>query len=120
MKIEPVHTLILGAGTSGLAAGHALVKAGIKPVILEKDPVPGGLFRSIHHGDFIVDIGERSCTTGLPRWTLFGASSWETTIGNTRIGVGFFTRETSSICLLDSVDFGAECRGACYWDAGST
>ena len=59
MKIEPVHTLILGAGTSGLAAGHALVKAGIKPVILEKDPVPGGLFRSIHHGDFIVDIGRK-------------------------------------------------------------
>jgi len=59
MKIEPVHTLILGAGTSGLAAAHALVKAGIKPVILEKDPVPGGLFRSIHHGDFIVDIGRK-------------------------------------------------------------
>jgi NAD(P)-binding Rossmann-like domain len=59
MKIEPVHTLILGAGTSGLAAGYALVKAGIKPVILEKDSVPGGLFRSIHRGDFIVDIGRK-------------------------------------------------------------
>ena len=59
MKTEQVHTLILGAGTSGLAAGYMLVKAGIKPVILEKDSVPGGLFRSIHRGDFIVDIGRK-------------------------------------------------------------
>jgi protoporphyrinogen oxidase len=59
MKTEPIHTLILGAGTSGLAAGYALVKAGIKPVILEKDSVPGGLFRSIRRGDFIVDIGRK-------------------------------------------------------------
>lgn len=59
MKTEPIHTLILGAGTSGLAAGHKLVKAGLKPVILEKDAVPAGLFRSIRRGDFIVDIGRK-------------------------------------------------------------
>jgi protoporphyrinogen oxidase len=59
VKTEPIHTLILGAGTSGLAAGHKLVKAGLKPVILEKDAVPGGLFRSIRRGDFIVDIGRK-------------------------------------------------------------
>jgi protoporphyrinogen oxidase len=59
MRTESIHTLILGAGTSGLAAGYALVEAGLKPVILEKDSVPGGLFRSIHRGDFIVDIGRK-------------------------------------------------------------
>ena len=59
VKTESIHTLILGAGTSGLAAGYALTKAGVKPVILEKDSVPGGLFRSIHRGDFIVDIGRK-------------------------------------------------------------
>src|SRR5215831_323447 len=78
MKIEPVHTLILGAGTSGLAAGHALVKAGIKPVILEKDPVPGGLFRSIHHGDFIVDIGRKELYNRIAKVDAF----WSELLGD--------------------------------------
>ena len=37
MRNEPVHTLILGAGPSGLAAGYMLAKAGLKPVVLERD-----------------------------------------------------------------------------------
>ncbi len=59
MRTEEVHSLILGAGTSGLAAGHVLAKAGLNPVILEKDSAPGGLFRSIQRGDFVVDIGRK-------------------------------------------------------------
>ena len=78
MKIEPVHTLILGAGTSGLAAGHALVKAGIKPVILEKDSVPGGLFRSIHRGDFIVDIGRKELYNRIAKVDAF----WSELLGD--------------------------------------
>jgi hypothetical protein len=35
------------------------------------------LFRSIHRGDFIVDIGRKSYTTGLPRWML-----WSELLGN--------------------------------------
>ena len=52
MKTENVDTLVLGAGPSGLAAGYTLAKAGLNPVVLEKDKVPGGLMRSIRHGDF--------------------------------------------------------------------
>jgi len=59
MRTEQVHTLILGAGPSGLAAGFILAKAGLKPVVLEKDKVSGGLMRSIRHGEFIVDIGRK-------------------------------------------------------------
>jgi protoporphyrinogen oxidase len=59
MQTEQVHTLILGAGPSGLAAGYVLAKAGLKPVVLEKDKVPGGLMRSIKHGDFIMDVGRK-------------------------------------------------------------
>jgi len=54
-----VHTLILGSGPSGLAAGYVLAKAGLKPVILERDKVSGGLMRSIRRGDFIVDVGRK-------------------------------------------------------------
>ena len=59
MKTEQVHTVILGAGPSGLAAGFVLAKAGLRPVVLEKDKVSGGLMRSIRRGDFIVDIGRK-------------------------------------------------------------
>jgi protoporphyrinogen oxidase len=57
--MEPVHTLILGAGPSGLAAGYMLAKAGLKPVVLEKDKVPGGLMRSIKYREFSIDLGRK-------------------------------------------------------------
>jgi protoporphyrinogen oxidase len=59
MQTERVHSLILGAGPSGLAAGYMLAKAGLKPVVLEKDKVPGGLMRSIKHENFIMDVGRK-------------------------------------------------------------
>lgn len=78
MRTEQVHTLILGAGTSGLAAGYMLVKAGIKPVVLEKDSVPGGLFRSIHRNDFIVDIGRKELYNRIAKVDAF----WNELLGN--------------------------------------
>jgi hypothetical protein len=59
MRTEQVHTLILGAGPSGLAAGYTLAKAGLKPVVLERAKVCGGLMGSIKRGDFVLDIGRK-------------------------------------------------------------
>lgn len=73
MKIENVHTLVLGAGPSGLAAGYVLAKAGLKPVVLEKDSVPGGLMRSLRHGDFIIDIGRKELYNRLEKVDTFWA-----------------------------------------------
>jgi protoporphyrinogen oxidase len=67
MKTEQVHTLILGAGPSGLAAGYTLAKAGLKPVILEKDKAAGGLMRSVRHGEFILDIGRKELYNRLAK-----------------------------------------------------
>lgn len=67
MRTEQVHTLILGAGPSGLAAGYILAKAGLKPIVLEKDKVSGGLMRSIRHGEFIVDVGRKELYNRLLR-----------------------------------------------------
>jgi protoporphyrinogen oxidase len=67
MRTEEVHTLILGAGPSGVAAGYTLSKAGIKPVLLEKDKVCGGLMRSIKRGDFIMDIGRKELYNRLAK-----------------------------------------------------
>ena len=73
MKTEQVHTLILGAGPSGLAAGYTLAKAGLKPVVLERDKVSGGLMRSLRRGDFILDIGRKELYNRLARVDEFWA-----------------------------------------------
>ncbi len=49
--------LILGAGISGLAAAGRLRKAGLKCLVLEKAPVPGGLSRTVRAGMFPFDLG---------------------------------------------------------------
>jgi protoporphyrinogen oxidase len=73
MRIEKVHTLILGAGPAGLSAGYVLAKAGVKPLILDREKVPGGLMRSVHHGDFVVDVGRKELYNRLAKvddfWT---------------------------------------------------
>ena len=55
MKEEAVHTLVLGAGPSGLAAAYTLARAGCKPVLIERSKFSGGLMRSIRHGDVRAD-----------------------------------------------------------------
>ena len=73
MRTEQIHTLILGSGPAGLAAGHTLAKAGLKPVILDREKVPGGLMRSIRHKDFVVDVGRKELYNRLAKvddfWT---------------------------------------------------
>jgi len=59
MREEKIHTLVLGAGPSGLAAGYSLAKAGCKPVLIERSKFSGGLMRSIRWEDFIVDVGRK-------------------------------------------------------------
>jgi protoporphyrinogen oxidase len=44
-----------------------LAKAGIKPVVLERDKVSGGLMRSVRRGDFIVDIGRKELYNRLAK-----------------------------------------------------
>jgi protoporphyrinogen oxidase len=61
-----IHTLIVGAGPSGLAAAHKLAQAGVVPLIVEKSQVAGGLMRSLVRGDFIVDIGRKELYTRIP------------------------------------------------------
>src|SRR5215510_1517448 len=73
MKTENVHTLILGAGPSGLAAGYTLAKGGAKPVVLERDKVSGGLMRSIRHREFILDIGRKELYNRLEKVDHFWA-----------------------------------------------
>jgi len=78
MNTEHVHTLILGAGPSGLATGYTLATAGLKPVVLEKDKVCGGLMRSLRHGEFILDIGRKELYNRLAKVDAF----WSELLGS--------------------------------------
>ncbi|MSU20363.1 MAG: FAD-dependent oxidoreductase [Pedosphaera sp.] len=78
MRTEQVHTLILGAGPSGLAAGYKLARAGFQTVVLEKDKVCGGLMRSLKHGEFIMDVGRKELYNRLAKVDSF----WSEILGD--------------------------------------
>ena len=49
--------IIIGAGPAGLTAAYELVKKGIKPIIIERDSVVGGIARTVQYKDYRFDIG---------------------------------------------------------------
>ena len=53
-----MHTIILGAGISGLGAGYSLAQNGNNPIILEKDETYGG--HSLHF-DIVTRLKTFSC-----------------------------------------------------------
>jgi protoporphyrinogen oxidase len=55
MDNNPV--VIIGAGPAGLAAGYELISRNIRPVILERDTIVGGIARTESYRDFCFDIG---------------------------------------------------------------
>ena len=66
MPAKDIHTLIIGAGPSGIAAAHKLTEAGVSPLIVERGETAGGLMRSLRRGDFIVDLGRKELYTRIP------------------------------------------------------
>ncbi len=55
MNDEPI--IVFGAGPAGLTAAHILTKAGRKVIVLEKEPVVGGISASQYWEGFIVEYG---------------------------------------------------------------
>jgi protoporphyrinogen oxidase len=53
--MEPV--AIIGAGPAGLAAAHELVKQGMRPILLEKGNMVGGLARTEQYKGYFFDLG---------------------------------------------------------------
>jgi protoporphyrinogen oxidase len=66
MSAEDIHTLIIGAGPSGIAAAHKLAQAGVSPVIVEQSEAAGGLMRSLTRGNFTMDMGRKELYTRIP------------------------------------------------------
>jgi UDP-galactopyranose mutase len=61
----PPRVLIVGAGLTGCTVAHRLAEDGIGTVVLEREPVPGGLIRSEHmHGVLYEPQGSHIFHTG--------------------------------------------------------
>jgi len=120
MKTEHVHTIVLGAGPAGLAAGYSLAKAGTNPVVLERDKVCGGLMRSIHRGEFVVDVGRKELYNRLEKVDAL----WREVLGADyrsypHRGAILYDGD-SSRCRPRSRGFDGQCRGACSLAARGT
>ncbi len=61
-----VHTVVLGAGPGGLAVAYRLAKAGLSPVVLEREAFAGGLMRTIARHGFFLDIGRKELYSRNP------------------------------------------------------
>jgi protoporphyrinogen oxidase len=58
--------LIIGGGPAGLTAAYELSKHGARSLVLEKDPVVGGLSRTVCHRGYRFDIGGHRFYTKIP------------------------------------------------------
>lgn len=61
---QPLHTLIIGAGLTGLSTAHYLNKAGIPFKVLEKHDDPGGVMKTLRHKDFVYETGPNTGVIG--------------------------------------------------------
>ena len=65
---------IVGAGVAGLTIGYQLGQQGYHVTVVEREPVVGGLARSLHYGDFHFDLGPHRFHTENPRVASFISS----------------------------------------------
>ncbi len=65
MSAQP-RVVIIGAGPAGLTAAYQLVKAGVRPVVLEADDVVGGISRTVEREGWRFDIGGHRFFTKVP------------------------------------------------------
>jgi protoporphyrinogen oxidase len=67
MNLRSQKVVVIGAGPAGLTAAYELCKVGIPSVVLEKDPVVGGLARTVHYKGYHFDIGGHRFFTKVKR-----------------------------------------------------
>jgi all-trans-retinol 13,14-reductase len=71
-------TIIIGAGVGGLTAASKLVRAGLRVLMLERNPHPGGTAYVYHRKGFTFPMGPLGFTQpGLIRGTLKDLGEWD-------------------------------------------
>jgi protoporphyrinogen oxidase len=89
--------VVVGGGSAGLAAGLFARRAGKDFSVLEAESEPGGLCRTLHFGEFLVDTGAHRFHDKIPSSTavlreLMGDELAEVTVPSEIFEAGRFTR----------------------------
>ncbi|MFL6281410.1 MAG: FAD-dependent oxidoreductase [Vicinamibacterales bacterium] len=66
MHLGPVVSIV-GAGVAGLTMAYQLARHGRRVIVIDRNPVVGGLGRTFHYGDFHFDVGPHRFHTENPR-----------------------------------------------------
>ena len=66
MTAERASVCVIGAGISGLTAAFWLTREGIDPVVLEKEPWPGGTMRTVRDDGWLIETGPNSALETTP------------------------------------------------------
>jgi len=64
--LEDLDAVVIGGGISGLAAAHALAKAGRRFALLEASARFGGCIGSVRSGPYIADMGPQTLVAAAP------------------------------------------------------
>ncbi len=56
-ELDTRRFVVIGAGPAGLTAAYELTKLGLRPIVLEKERVVGGLARTENYNGFYFDMG---------------------------------------------------------------
>jgi putative flavoprotein involved in K+ transport len=64
--VKSPDVIVIGAGQSGLAAAHALIVRGLRPVVLEAGPVPVGSWPHYYDSLTLFSPARYSSLPGLP------------------------------------------------------
>src|SRR6267142_6042022 len=56
-RLHDFDVAIIGSGPAGLTAAYEACKAGLRPVVLERDEAMGGIARTVCYRGFRFDIG---------------------------------------------------------------
>jgi protoporphyrinogen oxidase len=77
LPARAVHSLIIGAGPSGLSAAYTLARAGFRPLVVESERAVGGQVKSVRRGEFVLDLGRKELYSRIPEIIRF----WDEVLG---------------------------------------
>lgn len=92
---------IIGAGPSGLIAGHELLKKGFEVEIFEQSSIVGGMCRTWKEGDYLLDTGPHIYHTPDKELEMY----WKSFFGELLVEGEFWSKNTIGGSITQLMDY---------------